>query len=69
MLYVDGKLISDMSTDDLVAARRRVRDAIKVIESYYTKTMDDGGELRELRRYLRRIQVECGKRFIQERLF
>jgi hypothetical protein len=59
----------DLSTDDLVLLRARLRKAIKILENQRVKTIHDDDDLKHARAYLRELQKECGKRFIQERLF
>ena len=55
---------SELTTDDLVAERSRVRWKIRILEQWHTRTVDEEAQLRRLRAYLRELMREAGKRFI-----
>jgi len=68
MKHVAYSRPGDLSTDDLVLLRARLRKAIEIMENQKVRTVNDDADLKHARAYLRELQRECGKRFIQERL-
>lgn len=58
----------DMTTDEVVEMRKRVRWKIRILEQWSVRTDDEAEELRRLRRYLQALMREAGNRFIQPRL-
>lgn len=60
---------SEMSTDEIVELRGRLRKAIRFQESKSFLTVEEENDLKHARAYLRQLMKEAGTRFIQERLF
>lgn len=69
MKHVQYAIPSSLSTEDLVQLRTRLRLAIKVLENRPAKSVQQVEDLKQARAYLRELQKEAGKRFIQQRLF
>jgi len=63
--------VAHLTTDELVEQRTRTRLIIKRLEniSSHLRTEADSLYLTTQRAYLRRLMQECGKRFIQQKLF
>jgi len=69
MKHVKAGIPSEMTTDEIVEVRGKLRKAIKMMENSGALTVQEESDLREARAYLRSLMKEAGKRFIQERLF
>lgn len=58
-----------MTTDEIVEMRGKLRKAIKFQESKPFLTVEEEADLKHARSYLWQLMKEAGTRFIQERLF
>jgi len=63
--------VSHLTTEELVDQRTRTRLIIKRLENTPSHLRNEAErlQLKTMRAYLRRLMQECGKRFIQPKLF